>query len=129
MHDLAAVHESLRRRDPDESEGRTVDELRECARRCLACAGSCLTAVAERLDREEPLPSHLTVLLGCAELCELTARSIVRGSSEASKIAQLCADVCDDTIAVAVGEPELAATAEVARICARACRQLVAEPA
>jgi hypothetical protein len=104
--------------------GRMVDELHECARRCLACAGSCWLGLSALLDRVTPIPDRLLVIIDCAELCEVTARSLLRGSSETRRICALTAEICSTAADAARAEPELEGFVEAARRCARTCKSI-----
>jgi hypothetical protein len=121
---LVYVETSLRARYPTEGQGRLVDELHECARRCLATAGSSWQGLSAWLVRKEPLPERLLVIVDCAELCEVTARSLTRGSGAVRRICGLTAELCERAAEAAETEPELAAFALDARRCARSCRSL-----
>jgi hypothetical protein len=112
---------SLRPRPDSEGQGHMVDEAHECARRALACAGACWHGLSVWLEREEPLPARLVIIVDCAESCELTARSLMRGSTEMRRIAALCAEICEQAAAVTSAEDDLAEIALAARRCARVC--------
>jgi hypothetical protein len=99
-----------------------VDEAHVCARRALACAGACWQGLSVWLEREEPLPARLVIIVDCAETCELTARSLMRSSTEMRRIAALCAEICEQAAAVAASEDDLAQIAVAASRCARVCR-------
>jgi hypothetical protein len=101
-----------------------VDEPHECARRALACAGACWQSLSVWLEEDEPLPERLVIVVDCAELCEFTARSLMRGSTEARRIARLCGEICEKAAAVASTEADLASVVVFARRCARVCRSL-----
>lgn len=101
-----------------------MDEVHECARRALACAGACWQALSVWLEREEPLPERLVIIVDCAELCEFTARTLMRGSKETRRVAALCGEICERAAAVASTEDDLASVVIAARRCARVCRSL-----
>jgi hypothetical protein len=119
---LAYLPSALRRRFGTEGQGRVVNEAWECARRCFDCAGACWQSVAQLLDNEEPLPDRLLVIIDCAELCEIAAHSLMRGSPEAPRLAVLTGELCALTARVAEGEPALAGCVEAALRCARSCK-------
>jgi hypothetical protein len=119
---LAYLPTALRHRYATEGQGRMVDEAWECARRCFACAGACWQSVATWLDHQEPLPDRLLVIIDCAELCEVTAHSLMRGSPEAPRLAALTGELAALTAQAADEVPELAGCVEAALRCARACK-------
>jgi hypothetical protein len=121
---LAYLPTTLRPRYATEGQGRIVDESWECARRCFACAGTCWQSIASWLDQAEPLPDQLLVLIDCAELCEVTARSLMRGSPEAGRLAALTGELCALAAKAAEDEPALAGCVEAALRCARSCSSI-----
>jgi hypothetical protein len=118
---------SLRLRYPIEGEGRVVDELLECARRCLACAGSSWLGLSRYLEREESVPDELLVIIDCADFCEATARSLLRRSPERRSICALTAEICERAAEAARTEWELEAVILPALRCARSCRAIAEE--
>jgi hypothetical protein len=119
---LAYLPTALRPRYGTEGQGRMIEEAWETARRCFACAGACWQSIATWLDHQEPLPDRLLVVIDCAEICEIAAHSLMRGSPEAPRIAALAGELCELTAKVAEDEPELAGCLEAALRCARSCR-------
>lgn len=117
----------VRERYATEGSGRMVDDVHETARRCLACAGSAWLGLSALLDRLAPIPDRLIVTIDCAEICEVTARSLMRGSTEMRRICALTAAICDRAIEAAEAEHELADFVNVARQCARSCRAISEE--
>jgi hypothetical protein len=118
---LAFLPTALRLRYGTEGQGRIVDESWECARRCFTCAGAGWQAIASWLDQAEPLPDQLLVLIDCAEVCEVAARSLMRGSPEAARLAALAGELCARAAKAAEDEPGLASFVEAALRCARSC--------
>jgi hypothetical protein len=114
----------VRERYPTEGGGRIVDEVHETARRCLACAGSAWLGLSALLDRVAPIPDRLIVIIDCAEICEVTARSLMRGSTEMRRICALTAAICDRASEAAQSERELAEFVSAAHRCARSCKSI-----
>jgi hypothetical protein len=114
----------VRERYAGEGSGRIVDEVHEAARRCLACAGSAWLGLAALLDRVAPIPDRLIVIIDCAEICEVTARSLMRGSTEMRRICALTAAICDKAAEAAESESELSDFVTWAHQCARSCRAI-----
>jgi hypothetical protein len=118
---------AIRLRHPMDGEGRVVDELLECARRCLACAGASWLGVSLYLEREESIPEDLLVIIDCAEFCEATARTLIRRSPERREICALTARICERAAAAARKEAQLEAIVLPALRCARSCRSIAQE--
>jgi hypothetical protein len=114
----------VRERYASEGSGRIVDEVHETARRCLASAGSAWLGLAALLDRVTPIPDRLIVIIDCAEICEVTARSLMRGSTEMRRICALTAAICGRAAEAAESERELVDFVRVARQCERSCKSI-----
>jgi hypothetical protein len=114
----------IRERHSTEGRGRIVDEVHESARRCLACAGSAWVGLAALLDRLAPIPDRLIVIIDCAEICEVTARSLMRGSTEMRRICALTAAICARASEAAESERELTDFVIAARQCERSCKSI-----
>ena len=99
-----------------------VDDVRETARRCFACAGACWETLSTWLAEVDPRSDPPTLLMDCAEICELTAHVLIRSSTEGRRFSALCAEICELTAAMAAEHEDLADVVEAARRCARSCR-------
>jgi hypothetical protein len=64
------------------------------------------------------LPSHLALLADCAEMCEKTADSLLRHSSQHAAVCTACAQLCD----ACAQECEAFKDDDRMLICARTCR-------
>jgi hypothetical protein len=121
---LVASPSEVRERYASEGHGRIVDEVHETARRCLACAGSAWLGLAALLDRVVPIPDRLIVIIDCAEICEVTARSLMRGSTEMRRICALTAAISGRAAEAAESERELTDFVIAARRCERSCKSI-----
>lgn len=121
---LVTSPSEVRERYASEGHGRIVDEVHETARRCLACAGSAWLGLAALLDRVAPIPDRLIVIIDCAEICEVTARSLMRGSTEMRPICALTSAICGRAAEAAELERELSDFVTAARQCERSCRSI-----
>ncbi|RKH53679.1 four-helix bundle copper-binding protein [Corallococcus sp. AB049A] len=108
---------------------RSDDEMRECIDNCLSCHRVCLEALADGLQRGGKLaePGHLRLLMDCADICDTSARFMLRGSDLHSRTCFACAEVCA-ACATACEETGLEglmkACAEACRRCEESCRRM-----
>ena len=93
-----------------------------CIESCWRSHVMCLETERYCLDKNSMhvlvLPAHLALLADCAEMCEKTANSLLRRSSQHAAVCTACAQLCDACA------QECEAFKEDARmlLCARTCR-------
>ena len=78
----------------------------ETERYCLETGGTHVT------------PAHLALLADCAEMCQKTANSLLRRSSQHAAVCIACAQLCD----ACAQEREVFKSDERMLLCARTCR-------
>jgi hypothetical protein len=71
-----------------------------------------------------PIPDRLIVIIDCAEICEVTARSLMRGSTEMRRICALTAAICGRAAEAAESERELVDFVRMARQWERSCKSI-----
>lgn len=93
----------------------------------LICASICLETAVHALDRDHSA-EHIRSLLDCAELCQMTANFLLRGSPAADAVVAVCGDVarrcaesCEE---VAAQDEEMGRCAEACRRTQRSCGEL-----
>lgn len=101
------------------------NKFRACIDACNACAEACNACAVACLQEPDPKPMARCIALDidCAEICQLAAGSMARGSEMAAAICRACAEVCDACGA----ECEKHASMEHCRQCAEACRRCAEE--
>jgi hypothetical protein len=97
---------------------RCVDECERCHRVCLH------TAMAYSLEQggAHVEPSHLRLMLACAELCRATADSVLAAFDTSEALSVLCATICTQCAESCARVGELDECCEACRTCAEACR-------
>ncbi|MFB1479305.1 four-helix bundle copper-binding protein [Corallococcus sp. RDP092CA] len=105
------------------------DDLRECIDNCLACHRVCMETLTDCLARGGRLaePGHLRLLMDCADICETSARFMLRGSDLHSRTCFACAEVCGACAAACEklgNEGMMKACAEACRRCEASCRRM-----
>lgn len=120
---------STTRSDPETE--RTVTQntnTQECIDNCTECGRVCLETVIWCLQQggDHAAPSHIRLLLDCAEICRTSADFMIRGSDFHAQTCGLCADICE-RCAESCGEMEgetMRRCAEVCRRCVESCRRM-----
>lgn len=105
-----------------------TQEAKECILLCKECAQACIAAIPHSvaLEGEHFSRPHISLLNLCADLCQISARSLLMGVEYHDPIRRACASVCDacaDECEV-LDEVYMKKCAEICRRCARACRQM-----
>ena len=95
-----------------------INKLSNCVSACEHCADACLTEGGDmtdciRIDRD------------CADVCALALKAVARDSKHASKIVELCADLCEQCAEECAKHDHdyCQECAKACRECAEACRQ------
>ena len=104
-------------------------DMGSCIAECEKSNRACLEAARYSLDKggAHATPAHVRLLLDCAELCQLTANFMLRGSAVHTVACGACADVCErcaDSCASFGGDAVLSACADTCRTCAKSCREM-----
>lgn len=105
-------------------------DVQACIDLCVRCARTCLDKTAnvclEKSGRHAR-PSHIALMLGCADLCSTTARFLIMHAMLEHKLCFVCAEVCE-ACAVSCEQlqdmEDMEDCVEVCRACAVACRRL-----
>ncbi|MBN9688279.1 MULTISPECIES: four-helix bundle copper-binding protein [unclassified Corallococcus] len=108
---------------------RSDDAMRECIDNCTACHRVCLETLADCLKQGGRLaePGHLRLLMDCADICETSARFMLRGSELHSRTCFACAEVCAAcaTACEKLGDAgRMKACADACRRCEESCRRM-----
>ena len=106
---------------------------RECIDSCLKSHRMCLETARYCTEKAgaHVAPAHLALLLDCAEMCQMTANSLLRSSPQHGVICGACAQLCEacakdcDTFS---GDDQMTSCATTCRDCARDCRAMVNVP-
>lgn len=98
-----------------------------CIESCWNSHVMCLQTERYCLERGgmHVAPAHLELLADCAEMCEKTANSLLRGSSRHAAICIACADLCDacaQECEAFKGDARMSTCAKTCRACAVHCR-------
>lgn len=102
----------------------------ECIDKCLASSRRCLETATYVIGQDHTSASsqRIVVLLDCAELCQVTANSMLRKSSQHALLCDACARLCENCAAACLeqgSDAVMRTCAETCRDCAQSCRDTV----
>lgn len=93
-----------------------LDALNRCAEECNHCATACLDEQDVKM-----LSRCIKLDIDCADICQLAAAYVARGSEHVQHLLKECADICEACAAEC--EKHAAHGMEHCRTCAEACRR------
>jgi hypothetical protein len=105
------------------------DDMQLCIQNCLMCHQSCEQMIAHCLNKggRHATPNHIRLLQDCADICEMSADFMLRGSPFHSRTCGVCAEICracaSDCDAIA-DDDMMKACAEMCRRCADSCESM-----
>lgn len=105
------------------------DILQECIEQCFNCHATCTTTVQHCLAAGGALAdqSVVGVLIDCAEMAQVSASFMLRGSAYHMVTAAACAELCrtaEEACRPHSGDERLLRCAEVCAACAECCEQI-----
>ncbi len=106
-----------------------VMTARDCIESCLRTHVMCLETERYCLEKggKHVMPAHLALLADCAEMCQKTANSLLRRSSQHAAVciasAQLC-DACAQECETFKDDERMLLCARTCRDCAKHCREM-----
>ena len=103
--------------------------MSDCVTECEKANRACLETLRYCLETGGPhvAPSHVRLLLDCAEICQVTANFMLRGSAAHAIACGTCAEICErcaKSCEAFSGDSKLAACADTCRTCAKSCREM-----
>ena len=97
-----------------------IKTLQQCHTLCHSMAMiHCL-----EMGGEHARPQHLRLMLDCAGICAFTADALGRKSQFQTRIAALCAEVCESCAADCSALGDMEECVETCGECARLCREI-----
>lgn len=104
-------------------------QMQDCIQECHRCHNSCTETITHCLEMggDHAEPSHIGLLMDCAEICQTSANFMLRMSDFHDEMCATCADVCqrcaEDCERFADDEV-MQRCAELCRSCARMCNEM-----
>lgn len=106
------------------------ESVQTCIDACASCHRVCVETLAHclRMGGPHAAANHVTRMLDCAQICQVSADMMGRESELSHATCALCADACDRCAesCEAMDDAEMRACAEACRRCAASCRQMAA---
>ena len=113
----------------------TADEMEKCIQLCQDCHALCTKTISHclQLGGRHAAPDHIRLFLDCAQLCDITAQYLLRGSSLHEKMCALCAEACrqcaDSCVQVAGDDQMVKQCIDMCRTCAGSCERMASKVA
>ncbi|TDH62109.1 four-helix bundle copper-binding protein [Dankookia rubra] len=106
---------------------------RDCVLVCVRSHAMCLETARYCTEQTSGhiAPGHVALLQDCAEMCQLTANSLLRRSSRHSVVCNACAELCETCAKdceAFTGDEQMKRCAGVCRDCAESCRDMARSP-
>jgi hypothetical protein len=105
-------------------------DLQHCIDLSVACHNACLSTAMHCLDvgGKHAESGHISLMLDCAELCQMTADFLMRGSERHAAVCAVCADVCrscaEECSQLGPDDQQMQHCAKASQLCARACERM-----
>jgi hypothetical protein len=109
----------------DQTRQQCLDQNARCLRECETCAAQCCAQGGAEMAQ------CIVACMDCADACATTMSWLSRQSVRGPRMAELCAQVCDQCAAECerFDMDACQRCAEACRRCAEACRAMAAAPA
>lgn len=104
-------------------------EMQKCIQECLNCHSTCVQTISYCLQQggKHAEPTHIRLLLDCAEICQTSANFMLRGSDLHGRVCGVCAEICEQCTRSCEqfgNDPQMETCAESCRRCADSCRRM-----
>ena len=114
------------------------NNMDQCIKDCISCYGECMSCIPHCLSigGKHADPKHITLMMECAEMCNMSATFMQLRGQFAYEHCQLCAKVCDacaeSCSSIDADDSMMQKCADFCRKCAESCRnmthQLIRDP-
>ena len=102
-------------------------EIQSCIDQCTCCHDICLrdaTTHCLELGGEHARPEHLKLMFDCAEICQIAANFMLRGSPRHAAVCALCAEICEECANDCERVGDMRDCVDACRSCAESCREM-----
>ena len=106
------------------------NSMEQCFQDCLACYQECLSCIPHCLSQggKHAEQKHISLMLECAEICNMSASVMALKGQFAHELCQLCAKVCEACEAscrsIDPNDSMMQRCADMCRRCADSCRSM-----
>lgn len=104
--------------------------MEQCIRDCLACYQECTSCIPHCLSQGRPHAEqkHITLMMECAQMCNMSATLMQLKGQFSYEHCQLCAKVCDacadSCSSIDPNDSMMQRCADMCRKCAESCRSM-----
>ncbi len=106
-----------------------TEKMQDCIESCANCSGTCVETLSYCMSHggEYVEASHMRLLLDCADICQITANFLRRGSLTYSQVCRTCADICQVCAESCrfVDDKLMTKCSEICEECAATCEMVV----
>ena len=102
-------------------------KVQRCIELCTQCHEACMETLSHCVRSGHSSPSHLRILLDCAEICQTSANCLIRNSDVHRQVCAACAAACEACASSCrqfVADEEMKRCEEICRECAEACSEV-----
>ena len=106
---------------------RLSPEIQQCIQECQNCHAVCLSmAMSHCLEMggKHVEPTHLSLMLNCAEICQASANFMLSSSDLHRLTCGVCAQVCEACAQSCEEIGDMQECVETCRRCAESCRRM-----
>jgi hypothetical protein len=81
----------------ERSKSKSASNIEQCIRDCLECYQTCLSCLSHCLSQggKHAEQKHITLMMECAQICNMSATLMTLNGQFAHEHCQLCAKVCE----------------------------------
>ena len=107
--------------------------IEDCIENCVACHRVCLETIQYclRMGGKHAEEKHIRLLTDCAQICQISADFMIRGSELHHETCAACAEVCgrcaDDCAALGADDEQMQECAERCVRCEESCAEMAGE--
>jgi hypothetical protein len=108
-------------------------ELEDCIENCMECHRVCLETLQYCLHMggKHAELAHIRLLTDCAQICQISADFMIRGSELHEEVCAACAEVCarcgDNCRLIEADDVQMQECAEMCARCAESCAEMAGE--
>ena len=102
-------------------------QMQECIDNCKSCHAMCLSHASQHcleVGGKHTEPSHLRLMLDCAQICATSADFMLRGSAYHALTCGVCAQICEACAASCEQVGGMDDCVQACRKCAQSCAQM-----
>ena len=104
-------------------------EMQACIEACQGCYATCLGMLTQHCleaGGQHVEPSHVGLMLACAEMCRASAAMMLIGTEHHKASCRACAEVCEACARSCEGLDGMEDCVAACRSCAESCRSMAA---